>query len=148
MLRNQRARALMVVLGLALALVVVCVLVTRGSAITVQQAPYATTLTMNPSTSYVVAVPLRQPVTIAISDSGGGSYGTGQITACCDGVSWSWIGLNGNGSLAKGGNVKVALTPMCFAYSPNQKVRVYSPTTGTIQFYNAYTYPMRCYVEW
>jgi len=147
MLRNQRARALMVALGLALALVVVGALVTRGGAVTVQQAPYGSAFTVNPGTTYNMAVLLRTPVTIVISDSGSGSYATGHITACCDGVSWSWVGLHGSGALARGGNAKTVGTVMCTAYT-NQYVRLLSPTAGTVQFWNASSYPVRVFVQW
>jgi len=145
---NNRAKALCIGLVLIGIVLFAVVMVSRGAAVSTQTAPNGFATTVNAGTAPVYYLPLRTPVSISISDSGGGSFGTGSIHACCDGVSWSWIGLHGTGALARGYNAKTAGTVMCGTGSGSQYVRLYSATLGRIQAYNASSYPMRVYINW
>jgi hypothetical protein len=144
---NRRARVLAVVLVSVLVGLFALAFVTRGAAVTTQTAPNGSAYTVNPGTSSYPYVPLRTPVSISISDSGAGSYGTSSIVACCDGISWSWIGLWGNGALAKGSNVKTLGAYMCFTGWTGQYVRV-NTLAGRLQIQNSSAYPVRIYMHW
>jgi hypothetical protein len=128
------------------------VMVTRGAAVSTQTAPNAIAVTVNPGTYPVYGLPLRTPVSISISDSGTtaypGSYGTGSIVACCDGTSWSWIGLHGTGALARGSNMKTVNYIMAATGVAGEYVTLNSPTLGRIRLYNSSAYPVRVYIHW
>jgi hypothetical protein len=139
----------LVLIGIA---IFALVMVTHGLAVSTQTAPNGYATTVSAGTYPVFALPLRTPVSISISDSGTaaypGSYGTASIVACCDGTSWSWIGLNGNGTVARGNNWKTANTIMAATGITGEYVVLYSPTSGQVRVYNATAYPVRVYIHW
>jgi len=114
---NNRARVFIIALALACAALLVVVLVTRGSAITTQTAPSAMRVVARGSPApcgaagaVVVTLPLRIPVNVSMCEIGGfgGSDACALGLVCCDGqpgCAWSWIGTNGNGTIAQGHNV-------------------------------------------
>jgi hypothetical protein len=145
---NTRAKALCIGLVVIAAVLLTVVVVSRGGAVSTQTAPNGMAFTVNAVTSSYPYLPLRTPVSISISDSGGGSFGTGSIVACCDGTSWSWIGLNGTGSPTRGYNAKTYGTYMCMSGVTGQYVRLYTATTGRLWIQNASAYPVRVYIHW
>jgi len=116
MLHNKRARGLIIVLGLACAVVLALMLATRGTAVqtfSLQNASAFTTFTVGGGGTVYKTLPLNTSVSISISGMGATTGGAASIVACCDGVAWSWIGLNGDGTVAKGNNVTTVGALMC-----------------------------------
>jgi hypothetical protein len=103
-------------------------MVSRGLALTTLSTPTANTFSLAAGAYTLRAAPLNTPITMCISETGGGSTATATVVACTDGVAWSWIGLNGNGSVAQGHNATAAGTIMCQTLA-GQYIRVYNAST-------------------
>ena len=148
-MRSKTGRTLIAVLAVVGVVVLTLVLVTRGGAVTVQMAPNGSVLTVAANTNVVRALPLNTPVSINISETGGGSSGTASIVACSDGVAWSWVGLNGTGTnrLTTGSGVVAANTIMALATATGHRVLTVSPGAGTIRIL-AVTTPTRVYIHY
>ena len=131
---NNRGRVLAVVLAVVFVAVLTVILVARGSAVTVQQAPYGTAYTVNSGTVSNRTLPLNTPVRISIAGAGASSANA-TIVATCWGGRWSWVGQNGNGVGIAGHNVTAPATVMCTTMIGHY-VRVYN-TTGAIQIQSA-----------
>jgi hypothetical protein len=136
MLHNKRARALIVVVCLVCAAGLAAVFVTRAAAVHTIWVPNASAF--GATAGFLLparALPLNTPVSISISGqkptAGGG--GTATIVACCDGTAWSWVGFNGNGTVAKGQNLAAAGTVMC-STGAGHYVKISSTPTGKIGF--------------
>jgi hypothetical protein len=115
MLYNKRARGLIIVLGLACAVVLALMLATRGTAVqtfSLQNAQAFSTFVYGGG-DVLKTLPLNTPVSISISGMSATTGGMATIVACCDGVAWSWIGCKGDGTIAKGNNVATVGTVMC-----------------------------------
>jgi hypothetical protein len=113
MLHNKRARALIIVLGLACAVVLALVVVSRVMALQVRILNNPTVLTVNAGGTTSVTLPLNRAVPISIAETGSGSSGSAFIVADCSGGTWAWAGLNGDGTKAGGQTVTTVGTAMC-----------------------------------
>jgi hypothetical protein len=127
------------------------VLVTRGGAITTQTAPNGVAFTVAGGTALDWALPLNTPVSISISETGGGSSGTASIVACSDGTAWSWIGLHGitvGGSyVARGVGVTTTNVPMAYA-TTGHRVLTVSAAAGTVRISSTAATPVRVYIHY
>ena len=112
-MRSKRGRVLIAVLVSASIVALTVIMVSRGAAVTTQIAPTGSVFTVPAAANVVRALPLNTPVSISVSETGGGSTATTTIVACSDGTAWSWVGLNGNGAVAQGHNVVAVNAPMC-----------------------------------
>ena len=110
-------------------------------------APSGVVLTVAGGTALDRALPLNTPVSISISETGGGSSGTATIVACSDGTAWSWIGLNGTGAVAKGVNVATANTAMSTT-GAGQWVHTVSAAAGTVRISSTAATPVRAYINY
>jgi hypothetical protein len=134
MLHSKRARALIVVVCLVCAAGLAGVFVTRAAAVHTIWVPNASAFGASYGfTPLPRALPLNTPVHISISGVGAGTGGAATIVACCDGTGWSWIGYNGNGTVAKGQNVAAAGTVMC-STGAGHYVKISDTPTGKIKF--------------
>jgi len=113
MLHNKRARTLIIVLGLACAVLLALVVVTRVLALQVRILTNPTTLTVNAGTTRDVTLPLSRPIPICISETGGGSSGSAFVVVFCEGATWGWSGRNGDGTVASGVTVTAPGTSIC-----------------------------------
>jgi hypothetical protein len=148
MLYNKRARGLIIVLGLACAVVLALMLATRGTAVqtfSVQNAQAFTTFTIGGGGTVYKTLPLNTPVSISISGMSATTGGMATIVACCDGVAWSWIGLKGDGTIAKGNNVTTVGALMCDT-GAGQTIKV-NNVSGGIKI-EAPAYTGRIYVNY
>jgi hypothetical protein len=146
MLHNKRVRTLTIFAGLACAAVLALLIVPRVLAMQTLLVPSPYVFTVNAHTSKAVTLPLDTPVSISISETGGGSSGTATIVAICTWGQWGWIGLNVNGTVAKGGGVTMIGTLMCLS-ALGQTVKV-NNLSGGILFGNTNVYPMRAYIHY
>jgi hypothetical protein len=116
MLHNKRARALIVVLGLACAAVLAVTLVTRAPATQSVSSPNGIVISVGPGTPSDPAkqkdftIPLNTPVFISL---GGKIYGSpspydpvktraGWAVVFCNGTYWNWVGENSAGTIQTG----------------------------------------------
>ncbi len=147
-MRSKRGRVLIGVLVVAAVVALTVIMVSRGGAVTTQTAPNGSAFTVASGGYVVSTLPFNTPVSISISETGMGSSGTGTIVACCDGTGWSWVGLNGNGTVAKGNNVIAVGTVMCTT-GFGQSVKLLVTATGQIQIVsNTGTGPVRVYIHY
>ena len=150
-MRSKRGRVLIAVLVVASIVALTVIMVSRGGAVTVQIAPTGSTFTVAAGANLVRGLPLNTPVSISISETGGGSSGTATIVACSDGTAWSWIGLNGitvGGSyVARGVNVATANTAMSTT-GAGQWVHTVSAAAGTVRISSTAATPVRAYINY
>lgn len=149
---NNRARTLKVGLMLSAVVVVAVFFIARVSATTTQTAPSSLIVTVAPSTtSNPITLPIKQPVSISISDVGlslsaaSTSVGTGSVTACSGGGTWSWIGLNGSGTVARGNSVATVGATVVYTSTTSQRIALNS--AATIRIVNASTHYVRVYIH-
>jgi hypothetical protein len=97
------------------AVILALALVTRGTAVqtfSLTNAQAFSTFTIGGG-DVLRTLPLNTPVSISISGTNATTGGMATIVACCDGVAWSWVGCNGDGTIVKGNNVATVGTVMC-----------------------------------
>jgi hypothetical protein len=145
MLHNKRARALIIVLGLACAVILALVVVSRVMALQVRLLTTPTVLTVNAGTTRDVTLPLDRATPISISETGSGSSGSGFITAVCSGAKWGWAGLNGDGTKAYGQSITAVGTTMCRTMT-GQYVKTKNVSGGLT--FVAGTTPMRVLIHY
>jgi hypothetical protein len=150
---NNRARSLKVGLVLLAVVFVAAIFIARISATTTQTAPSSMIITVGPSTtSSPITLPIKTPVSISLSDIGpsqsaaGASLGTGSVTACSGGATWSWIGLNGTGTVARGNSVATVGAIMFLATATGKRVILNS--ASTIRVVNPTATYVRLYINW
>jgi len=147
-MRSTRGRVLIAVLGVVCAALLILLMVSRGGAVTTQTAPTGSAFSVGTGAYAVSTLPFNTPVSISISETGSGSSGTASIVACCDGAAWSWIGLNGNGTVARGNNAVATGTTMC-ATSYGQSVKLLTTPTAQIQIVSSVgSGPVRVYIHY
>jgi hypothetical protein len=120
MLHNKRARALIVVVGLACAAVLAVVLVTRALATQSVASPNAVVMTIETWTSRNWTMPLNTPVFIGI---GGKSHYVDVLYVAwsavfCNGTYWNWVTQGPAGTVVKKNKYQhsgVGLTFVSFA---------------------------------
>jgi hypothetical protein len=145
MLHNKRARALIIVLGLACAVVLALVVVSRVMALQVRILNNPTVLTVNAGTTRDVTLPLNRAVPISIAETGSGSTGSAFVTTVCTGTNWAWAGLNGDGTKAGGQTVTTVGTTMCKTMV-GQYVKIKNVSGGVT--FVAGTTPMRVLIHY
>jgi hypothetical protein len=110
MLHNKRARALIVVVGLACAAVLAVVLVTRALATQSVSSPNGASFTVNKGSSLNYTIPLNTPVfilTAGKSDQlwqGQPIHVAAWSAVFCNGTYWNWVGERcGSGAVVSKG---------------------------------------------
>jgi hypothetical protein len=145
MLHNKRARALIIVLGLACAVILALVVVTRVMALQVRILTNPTVLTVNAGTTRDVTLPLNKVVSISISETGGGSSGSAFIVVHLDATDWAWVGRNGDGTYTCSCGTKEIGRVMCTSVA-GQTVKV-KDLSGGVTF-TAGGSPMRVLIHY
>jgi hypothetical protein len=146
MLHTKRVRTLTIFAGLACAAVLALLIVPRVLAMQTLLVPSPYVFTVNAGATKAVALPLNKPVSISISETGGGSSGTATMLAICTGGQWGWLGRNGNGTLAQGMGGTTVGGVMCSSVT-GQTVKVNS-LSGGVLFGNATANPLRAYIHY
>jgi hypothetical protein len=145
MLYNKRARGLIIVLGLACAVILAVVVVTRVMALQLRTLTNPTVLTVNAGASRDVTLPLNRVCSVSISETGGGSSGSGFLVVLCNGQRWAWTGFNGDGTPGHGAGVTAPGTVMCFSVT-GQTAKI-KDLNGGVTF-TAGTTPMRVLIHY
>jgi hypothetical protein len=145
MLHSKRARALIIALGLACAVILALVIAARVMALQVRILTNPTVMTIAASGTTSVALPLNKVVSISISETGGGSSGSAFIVAHWDATDWAWVGRNGNGSYTCSCGTKEIGRVMCTSVT-GQTVKV-KDLSGGVTF-TAGGSPMRVLIHY
>lgn len=148
-MRSKRGRVLIAVLVVAGIVALTVIMVSRGGAVTMQVAPTGYTATVAAGGYLIKQLPLNTPVSVSISETGGGSSGSATMVCCSDGTAWSWIALNGYGtSVTRYGPVATTNFLMAIATSAGHRVLTVSAAAGTVRIVSGATAPTRVYIHY